>query len=351
MISQFKKAAIYGSSIALLGGVATAGAGAAALAQNNNGTSDPSRYIVVMHPLNNSGVSGFGRLTMSGNDIGVSLNAHGLIPGQVHMSHIHGTLDGSDATCPTTAQDTNHDGFVSVFEGATTYGPIKLNLTSPQTPFGPNPNAKLFAPFAGVPNMNNFPMTSANGGYRVNQDYTFDMSKADDAKAFSSLTPLDHQHIVIHGAFAPQNVDTEGGGSQQVYDPLLPVACGEIIMTHQGTTGSDNGNGNTNGNGTGTGTTGTGTTGSGGSSISNTGPGSTNQINNNASTQTSITNTNNVSASSNNNQTSSSGSANAQSNTEVGGASSGSASNNSSSSTTVNTSNNGSSGGMNMNGM
>lgn len=185
-------------------------------------------YTANLTPLNNSGVYGTSQLNLRGRDLDVKLKATGLVPGQVHVVHIHGKLDGEDAKCPTIAQDTNHDGFVSVFEGAPKYGPIKLNLTSPQTAFGPNPNTVLFAPFAGVPKISDFPKVSAAGKLDYDNHYTFDMSKKADRQAYASLTPLSEQHIVIHGAYAPENVDTAGGSSATVYDPLLPVACGTI---------------------------------------------------------------------------------------------------------------------------
>lgn len=188
-----------------------------------------TRYQSDLEPLNRSEVYGNAKINFDGTDLQVKIRASGLEPNQPHVAHIHGSLTGADAQCPSTrGDDANHDGFLSVFEGAPKYGPIKLNLTEPQTPFGPNANATLFAPFAGTPNLGDFPQVGKNGQFKLNTTYSFDLAKTADQQAYESLRRLDKQHIVIHGAYAPQSVDTAGGSNMRVYDPLLPVACGEI---------------------------------------------------------------------------------------------------------------------------
>jgi hypothetical protein len=223
---MIKKITTLGMALAV-----TVGFGAAVLAAPLSVGAMPEpgmNYSATLLQLNDSGVTGSSQLSLLGKNLNVKLQANGLEPGQPHVVHIHGHLDGIDAMCPTDADDPNGDGFVSVFEGAPKYGPIKLSLTNPQTPFGVSPNNGLFAPFAGTPSLGDFPMVSATGALNYDNHYTFDMSKSADRAAFASLTPLDKQHIVVHGAFAPESVDTAGGSSDIVYDPLLPVACGEI---------------------------------------------------------------------------------------------------------------------------
>ena len=224
-----KKISNAATKVALYGGIGLMGlsaVGGVASAQSL----DMSSYQSNQAPLNNSPVHGHARLSFSGTDLQINLRASGLIPGMLHPAHIHGMLNGTNASCPTFANDANGDGYVSVFEGAPAYGPIKLNLTSPQTAFGAPANATLFAPFAGVPNLANFPQVGKNKQFVLNQTYVFNLSNSYDSQAYTSLRALQNQHIVIHGAYAPQSVDTAGGGSQIVYDPLLPVACGEIRL-------------------------------------------------------------------------------------------------------------------------
>ena len=225
--SNLSKVVACGSATLL--GLSSFALGAApTLAQGGEAGSDKN-FTVQLQPLNSSGVTGTATVTLRGKQLVVDIDAVGLQPNVVHPAHIHGMLNGEDATCPTMAQDTNHDGFISVFEGAPTYGAIKVNLTKPQTPFGPNPTAALFAPFAGVPSLSNFPKATQDGSEHFMQTYAFNLSDADAAAAFKGVMPLSAQEIVLHGAMAPESVDTMGGDpSKMVYDGLLPVACGDL---------------------------------------------------------------------------------------------------------------------------
>jgi hypothetical protein len=220
-----RSATMVASSLALAG--LPFATGASSMPQSTGTIS----YEAHLASLNNSGASGTAHLTLNGTLMTVSIDAYGLLPGHTHDQHIHGSLDGTVATCPTMAQDTNHDGFVSVREGASKYGPIKVNLTSPQTPFGPSPDPALFAPYAGMDNMAGFPMANTDGSEHFTETYSFNLSDASAAAAYKGVMPLEAQHIVIHGAMAPENVDTLNTTSTKVvYDDLLPVACGEIVQ-------------------------------------------------------------------------------------------------------------------------
>lgn len=213
-----------------------------------------THYSVKLNPLNDSGVTGIANLTLQGNQLTVAVDATGLVPGEPHAQHIHGLLTPDDASCPTLAQDINHDNNISVDEGAATYGPIKLNLTSPQTAFGPNETTvngvKLFAPFAGVPNPNDFPVPTQNGisnhsgVEHFSYTYTFGPNDSQAQAALASLTPLSNQEIVLHGDLVKNTAPNSR--IPFMYDPLQPVACGEVVATDQNGSGSAGSNGNTN---------------------------------------------------------------------------------------------------------
>ncbi|GAC1391390.1 MAG: hypothetical protein NVSMB46_03740 [Candidatus Saccharimonadales bacterium] len=194
-------------------------------------------FVSNVHELNNTHVSGSARFVQIGREISATVDATGLEPG-VHPLHIHGK-DQAKAECPTISNDINGDGFISVIEGAPSYGLIKLNLTSPQTAFGKPPTPVLFYPFAGTPNNSNFPVVGTNGEMHFTGTYAFDNS-SDAEAALQSLTPLGDQALVIHGATAPQSVDapafaalgtprpTGYDPNLRTYDALLPAGCGTI---------------------------------------------------------------------------------------------------------------------------
>ncbi len=282
------------------------------------------RYRVNLRPLNNSGVHGVADVILMGRELTVTVRASGMTPNQIHAQHIHGQNSGQGAAeCPTATQDTNKDNFISVSEGAPTYGPIKLNLTNPQTPFGPNDTTvngvKLFTSFAGMPVPETFPKADANGNIRFTNTYMFDTNDAAANAAFQTLNPLTDQEIVLHGAVAPKDVETAaGGGFTTAYDTLLPVACARIsaIGNQQAGAGGQGNDGLD-------------------SSISNTGPGSRNTVNSSSTTTSSQTNNNVLNASNSSTQNAHSGSASSNDNTFGGSASSGLTMNNSNSNMSV----------------
>jgi hypothetical protein len=216
----------------------------------DHSTTATRRYVASIHELNHTGVTGTATFTTSSNEMTVTVNASGLEPG-VHPMHIHGK-NQAEAECPTMAQDTNGDGYLSVIEGAPSYGLIKLNLTSPQTAFGTPPTPALFYPFAGTPNNANFPVVGSNGKLHYSQTFTFDNS-AEAQAAWTSLTPLGDQAIVIHGATAPKSVDASAFAAlgsayptgtdltARTYDALLPAGCGMIDQASTTAGGTSNG--------------------------------------------------------------------------------------------------------------
>ncbi len=252
--------------------VTLVGAPVSVYANANNGHTGShmaSNYTAHLEQLNNAGVSGKAHLNWQqhgdGDRLNVNLHVNGTTPGQTHPVHIHGKEHPEVAFCPTNEVDTNKDGFVSVIEGAATYGPIKLNLTSPQTPFGTPPTPALFTPFAGTPDPANFPKADANGMFQQNETYHFDHSEAARG-ALETLKPLENQHIVVHGAMAPASVDADAFAAlglpvsedpnAVIYDPLLPVACGEIEkhgndqqVNNQGGRGAEHNNADQGGQG------------------------------------------------------------------------------------------------------
>lgn len=206
----------------------------------------PKEYTVMLQPLNNSGVTGTAKVLLTGTTLRVRFDARGLQPNMSHDAHIHGMLNGTDANCPTTAQDTNGDGYISVFEGAPAYGVIKVSLSKPITAAGINTVAALFAPYAGV-DSNSFQPSDSQGMDHYDQSITYNLSDTEAAAAYNGIMPLQAQEIVIHGAMAPESVDTVGGSTSKiVYDELLPVACGDLKSALRGesipmlSTGIDN---------------------------------------------------------------------------------------------------------------
>jgi hypothetical protein len=143
------------------------------------------------------------RLSANGKNLNVRITATGLDAGGPHLSHVHGLPNGADSTCPTSAQDSDGDGFVELAEGAVTYGPIVLDF------------------------MNIDPDQDGNIDFQTNVQLS---------GAATGALPLPNRHIVIHG----MRVGAVGAGTPgevngtAEYKVLLPVLCGEIMQASRG---------------------------------------------------------------------------------------------------------------------
>ncbi|HWU93701.1 MAG TPA: hypothetical protein VN106_10695 [Sphingomicrobium sp.] len=159
--------------------------------------------------LNHSGASGTLSLQLRGNRyLTVQIDATGLEPGVPHVGHIHGLVVSghpANSTCPTTAQDTDHDGYVELAEGQVTYGPILI-------------------PFGNVdPNMDG----------TVHFVHTYDL---DDSSIYAAgfskadVFPLDLREVVLHGMTLQAGQGADGGEADGTagFKAVLPVTCGDI---------------------------------------------------------------------------------------------------------------------------
>ncbi len=181
--------------------------------------------------LNQSGVSGTGMVTLEGNTVTVMIEAQGLLEGSPHAQHFH---IGAEGTCPTDADDTDGDGFVSVTEGAPYYGAIGASLT---TEGDTSPDSGLA--------IDRFPATGT-----ISYERTFEVTP-DVHEAFDNGTAV----LVLHG------VDKDGSGAydgevMSDLDPALPMeatapaACGAFEAAQMGTApsgGAETGAGSTAG--------------------------------------------------------------------------------------------------------
>lgn len=91
---------------------------------------DAKAYQIDMKQLNDSGATGTALVSVDGTKLTVKLEAEGLVPGQPHAQHLHGSTDGHDFHCPSADADKNGDGVVSTAEGLPSYGDINISLTT-----------------------------------------------------------------------------------------------------------------------------------------------------------------------------------------------------------------------------
>jgi hypothetical protein len=213
--------------------VAIAAAAFPLLAMGSAQAAHDGSYQATLGALNESGTTGTGMVTLAGDQATVTINASNVLAGAPHAQHFH---IGAQGACPTDADDTNDDGFVSVSEGAPYYGSIGASLT---TTGDTGPDSGLA--------VDRFP-TAEGGSYTYERTFTISQ---DVQESFAAGTAV----LVVHG------VDKDGSGAydgdiKSDLDPSLPMeatapaACGVLNAAQMGTTpygGAETGAGATSG--------------------------------------------------------------------------------------------------------
>ena len=179
--------------------------------------------LALLTPGNNSGVSGFGTVTLDGTTLTIDVAATGLTPNAVHSLHVHGFLDDRPERLAVAADDVDGDGFVETPEGeGAAYGPVIAALTAS----GEAQQGLEVSP--------DFPSADAAGRIRFTQTYQLDTAEADDAGILARLSArLDGRVLEFHGldlpagagAGTPNEVNGAAG-----YNPQGPVAQGQLIV-------------------------------------------------------------------------------------------------------------------------
>jgi hypothetical protein len=133
---------------------------------------------------NGSGASGTVTLTALDNSgLKVVISSQGLVPGQPHAQHIHGSAHGRHFGCPTLEKnDTDGDGVLTNEEATGEYGTIFLALT---TEGGATPQDGL--------DVKRMPVADSQG--RLDYERTFSAKTLPDGL----LEHLSSLHVVLHG--------------------------------------------------------------------------------------------------------------------------------------------------------
>ncbi|MFJ2738063.1 hypothetical protein ACIO3O_00180 [Streptomyces sp. NPDC087440] len=175
---------------------------------------DGKTYQVGLEQLNDSGASGIAMLTLDGTKLTVKIEADGLVPGQPHAQHLHGSTDGHDFHCPSASADKNGDGLVTTAEGIPDYGDINISLTTK----GDTSKASGLA-------VDRMPTADAQGRLSYERTITVSQTAADH---------LQDLHVVQHGIDPNENKKYDFSQGKSELDPKLPqeatapASCGMI---------------------------------------------------------------------------------------------------------------------------
>ena len=172
-------------------------------------------YTAQLAPLNGTSSSGTVTIVVNGNQLTVTINSTGLVPGQPHAQHIH---IGGQHTCPTQAADTNHDGHITTTEGQPFYGGIMVSLTT-------TGDVSMSSGLA----VDRMPTAAADGS--VTYSRTFDLP--------SGVTPdMIAQGVIVQHGVDYNNDGKYDGTAKSDLDPSLPeeatdpANCGKLIASN-----------------------------------------------------------------------------------------------------------------------
>ncbi|WP_432148937.1 CHRD domain-containing protein [Streptomyces sp. bgisy029] len=163
---------------------------------------DGDTYQVDLEPLNDSGATGAALVTLDGTQLTVKIDARGLVPGQPHAQHIHGSTDGHDFRCPDKSADKDGDGIVTTAEGLPTYGDINISLTTK----GDTSKESGLA-------VDRMPVADKDGKLTYSRTITVSQDVADHFKDL---------HIVQHGIDRNNDGKYDFGAGKSELDPKLP---------------------------------------------------------------------------------------------------------------------------------
>ncbi|MZD04639.1 hypothetical protein GTW43_06010 [Streptomyces sp. SID5785] len=174
----------------------------AAAHDGHDGSTAGHTYQVDLDQLNDSGATGTAMLTVEGTRLTVKIQASGLVPGQPHAQHIHGSTEGHDFHCPDPSADKNKDGIITTAEGLPSYGDINISLT---TKGDTSKNSGLA--------VDRMPVADSNGKLSYERTITVSQAVADHIKDL---------HVVQHGIDPNGNGKYDFGKGKSELDPKLP---------------------------------------------------------------------------------------------------------------------------------
>ncbi len=180
----------------------------------------PTVYRADIHPLNAelTGLepSGTATVTVTTDSVRIQVDAEELPPAMMHMMHIHGFADNTQATCPTTMQDANHDNIIDDPEAETSTGP-------PLIPLNNNPV---------VMNAGALTYPAADSSGKITYDVIMPLSALKTAlKSTQKITGLefDKRIIMIHGIMGDSTLaETVESPPGVPAATTVPIACGEF---------------------------------------------------------------------------------------------------------------------------
>lgn len=194
--------ALVAASPALASGTDSGHNGHDGKAATTSAAEEGEAYQIDLEALNDSGATGAALVSFQDRKLTVKIEATGLVPGQPHAQHIHGSTDGHDFRCPDASADKNGDGIVSTAEGLPQYGDINISLTTK----GDTSKDSGLA-------VDRMPVADKDG--KLTYSRTIDVSQ-------DVVDHIKDLHIVQHGIDRNDDGEYDFGAGKSELDPKLP---------------------------------------------------------------------------------------------------------------------------------
>ncbi len=184
---------------------------------------EPMVYTTELNSLNQNitdqQVNGTLTITVQGDSATIELNVSSLAPNMMHLAHLHGFEDGSEASCPAVPEaDANEDGIVDLIE-TREYSGITM------IPFHDNPVSMEIK-------TETYSQADAQGNYNYSAIVSVEeLSSAVQEEYGVEDFSFDNFVVYVHGvdqqATLPESVQSLPDVPATV---TLPVACGELEL-------------------------------------------------------------------------------------------------------------------------
>lgn len=187
---------------------------------------DGAMYQANLTELNGSGTTGTAMVSVSGDQVTVTINTEGASANLPHAQHIR---LGGQGVCPDPSADANDSGFISSTEGQPAFGDIRISLT---TEGDTGPDSALEA--------DRFP--TANGEGVVTYERTFTLPEGVSAEDLASAVVVQHGISKLY-----DNQGEYDGAARSTLDNSLPfevtapAACGKLSSAPVGGVGAGGG--------------------------------------------------------------------------------------------------------------
>lgn len=171
-----------------------------------------TRLHADLTPLNGSGARGSATVVLAGDRATVTIKSNGLVANLPHAQHFH---IGGTNTCPTEAADEDDDGRLSTSEGAPSYGPVRVALTT-------RGDASADSGLA----IERMPIADRDGNVSYHREFTV-------PDEFASAIRAGRAVIVQHGVDYNESGEYDGAVGSDLDQRLPaeatdPAVCGEL---------------------------------------------------------------------------------------------------------------------------